>query len=320
MSLRQRITRALHTLATVELDEQARFGARGEVYARQLLAGGQGICIHNPVIPHPTKPGVFLESDFLIFTRGKLFCVEIKHYKGRLSYATGQIQLARGPHHVSRNPRINDSAIIQEKAGNYGEGVFRKEHRNPLKQTRSFIHHLKQYLGRVDARCQQLFITPVVGFSDIADISAIYDFEAGMLYTWQLPAFFERAGKPATASPSPPWLRAALARVPTWDRILTTRNEWITGVITERALTFRESAGSRQSIPYHGVQSIHLHRTGLFSAYDQLTITGVDGYTRTYNCVSGEMRLRRPGGEYQTHKLRNVNQVLPGIANKLAPR
>src|SRR6266702_3565084 len=137
MSLFQRITRAFHTLSTIELDEQSRFGALGELSAEQILDDGQAICINNPIVPHPTKPGLSLESDFLIYTQGNLFCVEIKHYKGRLYYPprerVGQGSPLKGP--LARPPLqgFDDSIIIQEKLGNYGEGIFLKEHRNAPK-------------------------------------------------------------------------------------------------------------------------------------------------------------------------------------------
>lgn len=69
-----------------------------------------------------------MESDFLIYTQGNLFCVEIKRYKGRLYYPprerVGQISSPRGP--LSHPPLqgFDDSIIIQEKVGNYGEGIF----------------------------------------------------------------------------------------------------------------------------------------------------------------------------------------------------
>jgi len=320
MSLFQRITRAFHTLSTIELDEQSRFGALGELYAEQILDDGQAICLTNPIVPHPTKPGLFLESDFLIYTQGSLFCVEIKHYKGRLFYPTreriGQVSPLRRPLSVAPLQDFDNSIIIQEKIGNYGEGIFLKEHRNPLKKTRYFIHHLKDYLCDIDARCKKVYIIPVVGFSELADISAIYDFEAGMISTSQIPTFFEQHSGPTAALPPPPWLRDALYRVPTWDLILTTKKEWINGVITDRELLFQGTDRHSYRLPYRTLHTVALQRGGLFSAADQLTITDVQGHISSYRSVGGEVHLRRFGGESQTHQLRNVSQIVIGIANK----
>jgi hypothetical protein len=321
MSLFQRITRAFDTLSTIELDEQSRFGALGELYAEQILDDGQAICITNPIVPHPTRPGLFLESDFLIYTQGSLFCVEIKHYKGRLFYPTGERVGQVSPTRRSlARPALqgfDDSIIIQEKIGNYGEGIFLKEHRNPLKKTRYFIHHLKDYLVTIDARCKKVYIIPVVGFSELADIRAIYDFEVGMISTSQLPAFFEQHSGPAAAAPPPSWLRSALYRVPTWDLILTTRNEWINGVITDRELLFQGTDRHSYCLPYCTLHTVALQRGGLFSAADQLTVTDVRGHVSSYHSVRGEVHVRRFGGETQTHQLRNINQIVVGIANKL---
>ena len=61
MPILQRLTRAFQTLSTVELDEQSRVGALGEFYAEHVLRDEQGIYLPNPIIPHPTKPGLFIE-------------------------------------------------------------------------------------------------------------------------------------------------------------------------------------------------------------------------------------------------------------------
>ena len=57
--------------------------------------------------------------------------------------------------------------ILQEKVGNYGEGIFTKEYPNPLKKTRYFLHRLKDYLSTRDTRFQRLHIIPVVGFAEL---------------------------------------------------------------------------------------------------------------------------------------------------------
>jgi hypothetical protein len=116
---------------------------------------------------------------------------------------------------------------------------------------------------------------------------------------------------------SPSWLRSALHRVPTWDLILTTRNEWINGVITDCELPFQGTDRHNYRLPYRTLYTIILQRGGLFSAADQLTITDVHGRLSSYRSVVGEVHLRRFSGEVQTHQLRNMNRIVVGIANKL---
>jgi len=304
MSLIQRVTRAFQTLSTIELDEQARFGALGELYAERLLDDEQGMCLTNPIIPHPSKPGLFLESDVLLFTQGNLFCIEIKTYRGRISYP------------YLPGIGFDDSRILQEKMGNYGEALFTKEHGNPLKKTKYFLHHLKAYLSKIDPRCRKLYIYPVVGFSDLADISAIYDFEAGMISTAHLPAFFESHRDPTRPTQPPPWLRQVFSQIPTWDRVLTTRGEWINGVLLDRELVFQGTDRRVYRLPYAHLDRISLQRAGLFSAYDQLTVTDLGGHTATFQSVKGELHLRRFDNDSQTHQLRNVSHIVPGVANK----
>jgi hypothetical protein len=106
-----------------------RKGALGEQYAAQIIYDSEGSWIRNPIIPHPTKPGFTLEADFLVYTRGNLFCVEIKNYKGRISYAPKYraVQVEQrgifGSRYVPQTviDGYDDSRILQEKVGNYGE-------------------------------------------------------------------------------------------------------------------------------------------------------------------------------------------------------
>ena len=71
MSLWRRLERALGTFATVELDDGSRFGANGEDDAGRILAGVGEHVTRNPVVPHPRKPGAYLEGDFLIYAHGR---------------------------------------------------------------------------------------------------------------------------------------------------------------------------------------------------------------------------------------------------------
>lgn len=323
MSFLDRLTRAFSTLSRVELDDRAKIGALGEQYAARLIDDSEGSWIRNPIIPHPTKPGYTLEADFLVYTRGNLFCVEIKNYKGRISYVpkyrTVQVE-QRGLFGSRFVPKTvidgyDESRILQEKVGNYGEGVFTKEYPNPLKKTRYFLHRLKDYLSTRVARFQRLHIIPVVGFAEHADISAIHSFETGMIYVSEIPAFFERHAHPKFANSPSPLILAGLQKVPTWDLILTTNNEWMNGIIRESELAFRGTDGHWHALPYASIHAISLQRTGLFSAHDQLTVQYTNGSAQVFHSVGGEIHLQRVG-ERQVHQLRNVNRVIVGVANK----
>lgn len=304
MSILQRLTRAWQTLSPIELDEQSRFGILGELRAERFLMDEQSLCLTNPILPHPSKPGLFLESDLLLFTQGNLFCIEIKTYKGRLFYP------------YVPGVGFDDSRLLQEKMGKYGEGIFTKEHRNPLKKTKSFIYHLKNYLGAIDGRGKRLYIYPVVGFSDQTDISAIYNFQAGMISLGHLPAFFEAHRDPARPLTPPSWLRPIFAQIPTWDRILTTGGEWINGVLLDRELVFQDVEKQVRRLPYANLDTVTLQRTGLFSAHDALSVRYLSGQMAAFQSVRGEVHLRRFSNEVQTHRLRNVSQILVGLANK----
>lgn len=327
MSFLDRLTRAFSTLSQVELDDRSRFGALGEQYAAQVIHDGESFWIHNPIIPHPTKPGYTLETDFLVYTRGNLFCVEIKTYKGRLSYPpryrTVSIEQRgwRGLRAVPQTARdgYDDTRIVQEKVGNYGEGIFTTEHPNPLKKTRYFVHRLKDYLSKRETRFQRLHIIPVVGFADQTDISAIRSFETGMISVSELPAFFDRHTHPKFARNPSPWILEGLRWIPTWDLILTTKNEWINGIIQDRDLTFRGTDGRWYALPYATIQAITLHRTGLFSAHDQMTVQYTNGTTQVFQCAEGDIHLQRVG-EQKVHHLRNVNRIIVGVANKIMGR
>ena len=135
MSLLRRVSRALETLSRPQLDERMLFGVQGEDYASKVLEE-QAILsrVTNPIIPPSHGRTRALESDFLVYTQGALFCIEIKHYKGKISYASGAPNAQHPP------------ALLQEKTGKYGERFAPITHPNPLKKTRTFIWHLKKYL------------------------------------------------------------------------------------------------------------------------------------------------------------------------------
>jgi hypothetical protein len=318
-----RLVRAFDTLSRVENDAQTRGGMRGEDYAEYIIESGQDLSVRNPIIPHPNRRGYYLETDFLVYSRGTLYAVEIKNYRGKVYYPTRSHveQVQKGWFIFKRSVPVtvvdgfDYTKLVQEKRDYNKNTISKREFPNPFTKTQDYIEDLKRYLYRLDARFANIPIYPALGFAEKTDISTIYNFEGGIMHISQLPAFFEKYANPTVSTASDQWIRQALHRLPTWDRIFTTGNEWINGVLDEVALTFRETNGQPRSIPYNRIRAIVFEREGRFSAYDVVTITFTDGKQQSFHSKDGEVRLRH-FGEMQTHKFRNINSLLVGIANR----
>lgn len=301
MALLRRLSRALDTTSRLQLDDRSLFGAMGEEYASRFLEG-PGIVsrVMNPILPSSDGRRTPFEADFLVYTRGNLFCIEVKHYKGRIL------------------PGPDTTTILQEKRGKYGEWLVPKVHPHPLRTANAFIRQLKPYLAeRVDARFRTLYIYAVAAFVESADMSAIHSFDTGVIYVKELPAFFQHhTNIDFTRRPSH-WVAEGIQQLPTSDMIVTTDQQPFKGFLTDRFLTFKKKDGTSERLAYSEIRSLSLQRHGLFSDYDQMTVLFSDGRCQTFDCVSGTIQFTNFRGERQIHKLRNVNKVVVGRANKI---
>lgn len=325
MALLQRLLRAFNTLSSAEADDRTRFGALGEEYAGKIIDHEQGtFSVSNPIIPHPTRPGLFLEGDFLVYTQGNLFSVEIKNYKGRISYPQRLREVITKKRWLLFFSRTivqqipdgyDDSKILQEKPGKYGEGTFVKEHSNPLKKNRYFIHHLKQYLTRIDPRFKNLYIIPVVGFGDYADISEIYSFEQGLIEIKAIPTFFDKHANPRFNGYIPDWIFDGLQRIPTWDKVLTNTDQLINGILEDEILTFTDTDKKQHKIPYSMIDTVNISRKAGLAEYDDVLIVFVGGKKQRFTSVKGIVRLEH-FGDHQSHELRHLKKIIVGVANK----
>jgi hypothetical protein len=326
MSLLDRLLRDMNALSNADTDGIDRGGMLGEQYAETIIDDGQNGCyVRNPMIPHPRKPGIFLETDFLVYRQGNLYCVEVKNFKGRVYYPAHYrtVFLEQGWFIFKRRvPQVvmdgyDYSKMVQLKMGQRGEGPVPREMPNPILKTQRYIEDLKRYLYRVDARLLSLPIYPVLAFSEKADISAIYQFDAGIMYISQLQHFFEKYGRPEFSRSPAPWIQQSLRRLPTWDLVLTSGNKWFNGILTDREFRFQATDGRWHAIPYAQISSIEVQREMAFSsAYDCICVTNVNGAQQSFPCIGGQIHLKRFKGEQQVHNISNVSKLIVGIANK----
>jgi hypothetical protein len=328
MSLLRRLSRALETGSSLQLDGRSLFGAQGEEYASKYLDGPMILSrVTNPIIPPSHQQRYHLESDFLVYAYGNLFCIEIKRYKGRITYAPREQQdgvagrswsYRFSPTRQGSSVGPTDAMILQEKTGKYGEPLPPRTHSNPLKKTKAFIRPLKTYLGdHVDERFRTLFIIAVAAFVEEADISTIHSLDAGMIYVHELPTFLQQHAHPRFAQTPSRWIAEGIQQIPTSDLVVTTDNQPFKGFIMDEALVFKKRDGGIEQIPYAAIRSVWLQRTWLFSDYDHMTIFFANGSFQEFECVSGSVQMNNFTGERQVHKLRNINKIVVGRANKV---
>jgi hypothetical protein len=293
MSLFSRISGLLDSFQTIQLEPRDRYGAGGEDEVEELIRRNRWRYVRNPLAPHPSKPGVFLESDFLIHVNESLCVVEVKKLVGRVVYDDDR------------------RFVRQEKRGRYGEGLFVKRFSNPLQKTNGFAHRLKSYLAAVDPRFRHVYVDAAVVFAPTADISAIHD-PTGLIHTAELPEFLLRQSRNAEIRPRP-WLIEALAHVPTWDRIETTQGESMYGLFSQPAFVFTDASMRRSSIPFTEVAEVRLEPGHLFSDASDAMIKLLTGEVVRTRVAFGDIQLDR-FGSVQVHKLRNLKRIVPGVA------
>jgi len=303
MSVWQRLKRVIDTLSNIQLDDVSIYGAIGEKNAQSIISSkNKWDYVFNRIIPHPRKKNAFLEIDAVIYADGNVFCVEIKRYKGKIYFS----KRCNEKGIFIGNDR---SRIVIEKEGNHGEGIFYKEFPNPLNKTKYFIYNLKQYLSKIDNRFSRLCINPIVGFSDKeSDISAIRSIKDGIGYISEIPKVVKYHRNEKFAHYPFNWIIDGLKKLPTWDFVLTRKDERINGIIMDNEFKCKTTDGRPYVIPYKEIYSISVERKGRLSAHDDITVMKTNNEKDIFSCVNGQIKLDR-FGKYQVHKLRNIKKI-----------
>src|SRR5579859_1696416 len=308
--------------------ERARIGDQAEMYVRQIISSyGEGTLLRGPLVPYIDASGSitgYRESDFLVYTQGTVFCIEVKSYAGVITYLPRYAP--SGYNGFNRNgsaygvqpiPQSYDtSKILQVKAGKNGQ-LIEKTYTNPLNKTKSFVMILKKYIGRIEPRFQRLYLYPVVCFNQQADIRAIYNFQEGIIQIEHLPAFFQQYRNPQFALRPSPWIsETILHKIPNWDRVQIIEGEWINGILVEPRLQFQGTDGLFYMLPdYSTIKSINWQPVyGM--PYAQMTVNYTNGATQMLYSTGGQLSLIR-GEQPETFSLSRLQHLVVGLANKL---
>lgn len=323
MNLMDSLKRALDRFKIYSKDEIENYGNDGERIARQNFAykNGTGIAYYNRLVPDYSKKNKYFEIDAIIYAAGNVFCVEIKRYKGKISYVP-KYKMVKEKKKIlwfefEREKKVVDgldkSRIIKEKVGNYNEDTFYKEFTNPIKKTIFFIKRMKEFLSGYDKRFKSLFIIPVVCFvDDEADISDIHSFEEGLIYVSELQQFINMHKNDNFDKMSSEWIIDGLNKLPTWDKIITSSKEELNGVLENDEVVFEARDKSKIYLKYRDIKRMTFKNIGLiFSPYSEVTVYKKDNSTSVYEVVSGDIVFNR-FGERQIHKIVNISAIMVG--------
>lgn len=305
-------------------DERSQLGNEAEEYALQIIkARSEVTFLRGPMMIFPS--GGFKELDFLVYTGGTLFCIEVKNWLGTVSYAPryrttmGQ----RGPQQIIDGFDYT-KMVHQRRAGKNGEPGAIREYKNLLEKTKLFISDLKEYVGRVEPRFRTLMIIPVVAFTHRAEISAVQNFQAGIISLAELQDFFNYSIRLYNPLGMPPmqWISDIIQyRIPKWDLMLTAKNSLVHGVLRGTCL-FTDTDGRDYSLPpYSTIRSIVWQKTVVPSyigrSVYEMTVRYINGAVQVYNCLGGKVYLSPiPGDLPQEYDIQQLQHLIVGIANK----
>jgi len=263
------LLRTLEFISTRNIDDVSVFGLIGEQHFAQIIA--PDYVRANPIVPHPdrdTRPKLmdhYLEADFLLYTRGVLFCIEIKRWRGTVAYVPGCGSLDRCPV-FPEGPcsRRAERCLLQIRPPK-GERVHRRGsprddekvyHRSPLDKT-TFIRGMKKYLARPDI-FDRVPIKVIALFDKEANIDDIVRADGHIGAFMDYADMFARHGMTDDVA-CPASIREQLERLPTWDWMYNYHGdtEPMKGILVGTRMRVIAD-GRLVTIPYREIQTIKI--------------------------------------------------------------
>jgi hypothetical protein len=294
MALWDRVTRLMASFAQNRMDERTLVGVLGEEHATEIIQNlNPPSHVTNAVIPARSgyRP---CETDHIVYLGGTVFVVEVKNYKGKLTWAD--------------TARKN---LLQSKTGRYGEFIEPKLCKNPVLQARGFIHPAKEYLSRADRRFERLRIEPVGAFTRNADIDAIRSFEDGVVYIEDLPELFTRRRNDRFADRPSTWIVQGLAALPRLDVVRTREGQLFRGFFQGQHLEYRGTDRREYGWEWARIGWVYLERAGMFSSHDKVVVQLRAGQRVESEAVQGVVSLVSLDGQLTQHMLSNLVFLAP---------
>ncbi len=283
-------------LFSIEPLGQEIFGFGAEKVLQNLLNEKKYISFFNRILKSPFNKHHFLEIDAIVYYKNTIFCIEIKNYKGTIYYAANFKD--------DTFESYKDNKIIQLKTDRHLRQTY-KELPNPLNKTKFFTKQLKEYLIRLDKRFSTVkFQSIVVWVDSSTNIENIHSFEDGVIYLSQLCDFIEQK---SASGENDNVIVEILENLPTFDKIITTYNHTIQGILMDNTIVIKES---NTQLHLQNIKSISIAHK-LTSCNNILTVEYTDWHTRSYACKQLTINLDK-FGSHQKHKISNIKKIIVG--------
>ena len=272
------------------MDEKHIFGRKGEVFVRDMLTKNNYRVYCNRILKDGEVPGL-LEADIILCRDKTIFVIEIKRMKGKIFKTNEGLIQEKIPY---LNPFLKGFKPYEAR-----------KIKDPRNQVKRFTMALKKNLIQKDSRFLTIKFTPVVVFSNEADISDIYSFEEGIIYFSDLLNFIE---KNSDSKACLNWIENGLKTLKGYDIIINRANNEIIGMIIDSDFVCVTRENNKKTISFREIKGIKIKKRSIFSSYVNLDIHKKNGKILNLDCYKPTIKLNT-FSSIQTYCIKNLTEV-----------
>ena len=161
MSFWDRLGRVFEALDNNGIYGAEAYGLNGLIKGQSFLSEHSNYVYFDPIIPN--RKGYPFSIPAIIWSRGSLFCIDFKRWKGSVEYEPiTETQKIKKKflffEYISEEEiqvGVNKEKVVKRKVGNYNEDVFYKTFKNPQKKVKGYIYGLKSFLSKKNKKWEK---------------------------------------------------------------------------------------------------------------------------------------------------------------------
>ncbi|MHC1747645.1 MAG: NERD domain-containing protein [Cellulosilyticaceae bacterium] len=276
---------------------------RGKQLFRQCLSPIDGLKLYDVVIQDKEDSNRLLEIDSIVYYHGKIFCIQNKHYSGKVSLNAiyhpivvyRKMGILRIPYIKNVYAGFSTQQLCIEDNGDM------KKYLSPILELEHFIEGLKKYLRNLDRAFENIPIETIVSFSnEEVDLKSVI--QAMPKYTICNNLKHKLSEQTSETTENDKWIENNLSKLPKKDRICTKNGTTIVGKIEGVGIHIKTSEGEKQ-ILYAQIQQIDIIQESNKVVRAQVTLENEE-------VLIGELQELKIGmSDFKHQKEYKINQL-----------